>query len=108
MAENSAELTEPGQGSNTDTRQLSIESLKDAILKSLSRFSDNLVSVLDIKLTQIHEQVAVKFTDRQMDELHEDTRRTKTREPPAKRARTTEAVVSNMPASGKEFRRSFL
>ena len=78
MAENSAEPTEPGHGpgSNIDTRQLSVESLKDAILESLSRFSDDLVSVLDTKLTQIHKQFAVKRLItrqmRRMQTLHEN------------------------------------
>ena len=39
---------------NTDTRQPSVESLKDDILEFLSRFSGNLVSALDTKVTQIH------------------------------------------------------
>ena len=36
-----------GEGSDIDTKQPSVESLKDPILESLSRFSDNLVSILD-------------------------------------------------------------
>ena len=74
MAENSAEPTDAGQGPgstpryNTDTRQPSVESLKAAILESLSWFSDNLVLVLDTNLTQIHEQFTVKFTDCQADD----------------------------------------
>ena len=97
MAENSAEPTEPGHepGSNTDTRQPSVQSLKGAILESLSWFSDYLVSVLNTKLTQIHEQVAVKFTDHEMNEEDEDT----AREPPAKRASSMETGVPNMPAT---------
>ena len=64
MAENSAEPTYTGQGlgSDSDTQQLSVESPKEAILESLSRFSGNLASVFDTKITQIHEQFVVKFT----------------------------------------------
>ena len=52
MAENSAEPTDTGQGlgSDSDTRQLSVESPKDAISESLLRFSGNLVSVSTLNL----------------------------------------------------------
>ena len=52
MAENSAEPTDTGQGlrSDSDTRQLSVESRKDAISESLLRFLGNLVSVSTLNL----------------------------------------------------------